>query len=98
MRLVDRKRSIRLIVHKARRRVSLLRRSVYSFISIDISKIVAKMGSQKRKRTPAGDDSLEDDDEESSPQSARLRRDLVGLLLYPELGNDRLMPAGSIVL
>lgn len=55
-----------------------------------------KMGSQKRKRTPADDDSLEDDDEESSPQSARLRRDLVGLL-YTEFGNDRLMPAGSIV-
>lgn len=54
------------------------------------------MGSQKRKRTPADDDSLEDDDEGSSPQSARLRRDLVRLL-YTEFGNDRLMPAGSIV-
>lgn len=83
-------------MYKARPRVCLLRRSVYSSISIDVSKLVAKMGSQKRKRTPADDDSLEDDDEESSPQSARLRRDLVGLL-YTEFGNDRLMPAGSIV-
>lgn len=74
----------------------LLRKSTYSSISIDIGKLAAKMGSQKRKRTPADDDSLEDDDEESSPQSARLRRDLVGLL-YTGFGNDRLMPAGSIV-
>lgn len=42
------------------------------------------------------EDSLEDDDGESSPQSSRLRRDLVSLL-YTEFGNGRLMPAGSII-